>query len=162
MTGGYSYSYLSNVELFPRPSSDACFIPQLPEAMSRHSLSLLSGGRLVVCGGSGFDSCLSWVAGNTSWTPFYNMRCLPIIIKDKPVCLIIRLFAFFSHSIFVKLKISANNNPSTITTFIKHNHSVARYYHTAWVPSTLPDSIVLLGGTGSAANLTAEIVPGKN
>ena len=27
-----------------------------------------------------FDSCLSWVAGNDSWTPFYKMRCLPINI----------------------------------------------------------------------------------
>jgi len=38
--------------------------------------------------------------------------------------------------------------------------SVARYYHTAWTPPSLPDSIVLLGGKKSAAGLTAEIVPG--
>ena len=30
----------------------------------------------------------------------------------------------------------------------------------AWVPPSLPDSIVLLGGVGDAAKLTAEIVPG--
>ena len=34
--------------------------------------------------------------------------------------------------------------------------------HTAWTPPSLPDSIVLLGGWDSAAELTAEIVPGKN
>jgi len=38
--------------------------------------------------------------------------------------------------------------------------SEERYYHTAWTPSSLPDSIVLLGGYGSAAEFTAEIVPG--
>ena len=30
----------------------------------------------------------------------------------------------------------------------------------AWVPTSLPDSIVLLGGYDDAAKLTAEIVPG--
>ena len=50
----------------------------------------------------------------------------------------------------------------TIIIFINHNHSVARYGHTAWTPPSLPDSIVLLGGCcGSAVSLTAEIVPGK-
>jgi len=38
--------------------------------------------------------------------------------------------------------------------------SVARGYHMAWTPPSLPDSIVLLGGYGSAAELTAETVPG--
>jgi len=37
--------------------------------------------------------------------------------------------------------------------------SVARDSHTAWTPPSLPDSIVLLGGSDSA-NLTAETVPG--
>merc|ERR1719151_488900 len=37
---------------------------------------------------------------------------------------------------------------------------MARARHTAWTPPSLPDSIVLLGGIGSAAQLTAEIVPG--
>ena len=46
--------------------------------------------------------------------------------------------------------------------FIKHNNSVTRYSHTAWTPSSLPDSIVLLGGDSSATKFTAEIVPGKN
>ena len=35
-----------------------------------------------------------------------------------------------------------------------------RAYHTAWTPTSLPDSIVLLGGNTGAAQLTAEIVPG--
>ena len=35
-----------------------------------------------------------------------------------------------------------------------------RYQHTAWTPSLLADSIVLLGGfDGNAALLTAEIIP---
>ena len=71
----------SSVEIFP--PSNTCSIPDLPQPRYDHSLSLLSGGRLVVCGGSGkgrnFDSCISWIAGNASWTPLYNMRCLPIM-----------------------------------------------------------------------------------
>ena len=67
---------ISKVELFP--PSDACSIPDLPQPRFLHSLSLMSGGRLVVCGGRGggdyFDSCLSWVAGNTSWTTIFTMR----------------------------------------------------------------------------------------
>ena len=35
-----------------------------------------------------------------------------------------------------------------------------RSRHTAWTPTSLPDSIVLLGGIGSEVRLTAEIVPG--
>ena len=77
-------NYLYSVEIFPRPPSNSCTIPDLPQPRGYHSLSLLSGGRLVVCGGSGkdgndLDSCISWVAGNDSWTPLYNMRCLPIM-----------------------------------------------------------------------------------
>ena len=45
--------------------------------------------------------------------------------------------------------------------FIKHNHSVRRFAHTAWTPPSLPDSIVLLGGSWEAQKSTAEIVPGK-
>ena len=70
--------YLSSVELFPRPPSDTCSIPDLPQIRHYSSLSILSGGRLVVCGGLGFDSCISWVAGNTNWTHLYTIRCLPI------------------------------------------------------------------------------------
>ena len=83
--GGYSdFNRLSSVELFPHPPSDSCSIPDLPQGRFTHSLSLLSGGRLVVCGGyyydgsNRLDSCISWVAGNTNWTHLYTMRCLPI------------------------------------------------------------------------------------
>ena len=37
---------------------------------------------------------------------------------------------------------------------------MGRFFHTAWTPTSLPDSIVLLGGIGSEVRLTAEIVPG--
>ena len=70
---------LSSVELFPRPPSSACSVPDLPQPRRGHSLSLLSGGRLVVCGGydgSYLDSCISWVAGNITWSAFHTMRCL--------------------------------------------------------------------------------------
>jgi len=40
-----------------------------------------------------------------------------------------------------------------------HTTSAARDSHVAWVPPSLPNSIVLLGGWG-ASHLTAEIVPG--
>ena len=91
LVGGYDgSSRLSNVELFPPPASDSCFIPDLPHARADHSFSLLSGGRLVVCGAYNYvDSCISWVAGNNSWTLLYTMRCvLPmphsvILIKQK-------------------------------------------------------------------------------
>merc|ERR1712037_404942 len=41
-----------------------------------------------------------------------------------------------------------------------HTMSMARSWHTAWTTPSLPDSIVLLGGFNTAAQLTAEIVPG--
>ena len=74
--GWASSDKLSSVEIFP-PPNDTCSVPSLPGPRSHHSLSLLSGGRLVVCGGRNsahFDSCISWVAGNTSWTPIFDMR----------------------------------------------------------------------------------------
>ena len=46
-------------------------------------------------------------------------------------------------------------------TLIKNSlFSTARSRHVAWVPKSLPNSIVLLGGVDDAAQLTAEIVPG--
>ena len=88
--GSVSTNAISSIELFP--PSDACTIPPLPQPRGGHSLSLLSGGRLVVCGGfdqmklvntfvlrPALNTCISWVAGNTSWTLLYNMRCLPIM-----------------------------------------------------------------------------------
>ena len=84
--GGYGGNgVLSSVEIFP--PSNSCTIPDLPQPRAGHSLSLISGV-LVVCGGSSanrnllrnlLDSCISWVAGNDSWTPLYKMRCLPIM-----------------------------------------------------------------------------------
>jgi len=76
VVGGWAdNNLLSSVELFP--PSDACSIPDLPTPRVGPSLSLLSGGRLVVCGGrdrsGNLDSCSTWVAGNTSWTLFHTM-----------------------------------------------------------------------------------------
>ena len=118
---------LSNVELFPRPPSDTCFIPDLPSPRAGHTLSLLSGGRLVVCGGRDdsnnfFNTCISWAAGNTSWTPLFTMRCLTIMIKRPQRCrwprptahnqIVIRICCSFSiQYLFNSTKISANNNP---------------------------------------------------
>ena len=126
MVGGFDgINHLSSIELFPRPPSDTCSIPDLPQGRSGHSVSLLPGGRLVVCGGESregwMDSCISWVAGNSNWTTFYTMRCL-----SKP------------------------HNYLQI-----HNHSVPRSFHVAWVPPSIPNSIVLLSGD------TAEILPGN-
>jgi len=50
--------------------------------------------------------------------------------------------------------------PITYFTLVKNSlFSTARLSHVAWTPTSLPNSIVLLGGWG-AAELTAEIVPG--
>ena len=38
---------------------------------------------------------------------------------------------------------------------------MARRDHTAWTPTSLPGSIVLLGGWSSATKLTAEVLPGS-
>ena len=124
----------SSVELFP--SSHTCSIPDLPQPRRGHSLSLLSGGRLVVCGGYNrfnlLDSCMYWVAGNPSWTPFHDMRCLSII--------------FTSHNHFHQTK--------------SRWAPTSRSDHTAWTPPSLPDSIVLLGGFSLEASLNAETLPG--
>ena len=75
----------SSIELFPRPPSKDCYIPDIvsdkPEAQlrrERHSLSLMRGGVLVICGGwddhTSLDSCVSWVDGNSSWTHLFTMR----------------------------------------------------------------------------------------
>ena len=131
--GGWNGHRLSSTELFP--SSGACDIPDLPQPRAGHTLSILSEGRLVVCGGKNdttnqptSDECISWVAGNTSWTLLYKMRCHPITF----------VFIF--------------------------NYSVARASHTAWTPSSLPNSIVLMGGHTIPTQLTTErlpLVPGE-
>ena len=101
VVGGTDYvgNLLSSVELFPRPLSDTCSIrsecsiPDLPWPRKDHSISLMSEGRLVVCGGSDqrlegssyLKSCISWAAGATRWTSFYTMRCPPIsLTKPTP------------------------------------------------------------------------------
>jgi len=73
---------LSSVEVFPRPPCNSCFIPDLPQSRERHTVSLLSGDTLVICGGVANPSvpphtvpetCISWKPGNTSWTHFHTM-----------------------------------------------------------------------------------------
>merc|ERR1719153_1876946 len=113
VVGGYSGIHLFSVEIFP-PPNDTCSIPSLPGPRSHHSLSLLSGGRLAVCGGEPANeakSCIVWTHGSTNWTHL-------------------------------------------------HTTSAARDSHVAWVPPSLPNSIVLLGGRDVAVEFTAEIVPG--
>ena len=82
--GSSDYSratYLASVELFPPPQNvSQCFIPNLPQQRAQHSLSLLSGGRLVICGGESASwsqtlvPCISWMAGQLEWTFFSNTR----------------------------------------------------------------------------------------
>merc|ERR550534_3257036 len=76
VVGGVSPRYLSSVEIFPPPSSDTCSIPDLPGPRAYHSLSLLSGGRIVVCGGlstnGGDKTCIVWTGGNSSWNHLYT------------------------------------------------------------------------------------------
>ena len=128
-TSTTSDSHLASVEIFPPPSSSGCSIPDLPGTRYHHSISLLSGGRLVVCGGT-TSNCISWVAGNTTWTIFGTMR----FQNKRKLCF----------NLFLLL------------------HSYTRYYHVAWVPPTLPDSVVLFGTSTHPAYYTAEIVPGRS
>ena len=100
---------LNGVEIFPPPESFPtfdCSIPDLPEPRRKHSISRLSGGRLVVCGGyvtpstpdtpsttstpisvHGSDSCIYWAANKlniTSWTDLFKMRLLHQKHPDRP------------------------------------------------------------------------------
>ena len=76
--GGYDGVYMSSVELFPRV--DSCSIPDLPQGRGSHTISLLSGGKLVVCGGRNDartdvgHSCIAWVEGDITWTHMYTTR----------------------------------------------------------------------------------------
>ena len=79
----------SSIELFPRPPSNDCHIPNKPEAQlrrERHSLSLMQGGVLVICGGyddhDPFDNCISWNTGNSSWAEIFKMRYRSKIIDN--------------------------------------------------------------------------------
>ena len=80
VVGGDDGYYLSSVEIFPPLSSNSCFIPDLPQPRIQHSLSLLSGGRLVVCGGLDLSpqgvsrTCIVWAPGSTSWTHLHTIR----------------------------------------------------------------------------------------
>ena len=78
VVGGDEGNYISHVEIFPPPSPDACYIPNLPHPRYGHSLSLLPGGVLLVCGGiydfKTVKSCISWVFGNASWTVLHSLR----------------------------------------------------------------------------------------
>ena len=66
---------LSSVEIFPAPSFDTCSVPDLPGTRTSHSLSLLAGGRLVVCGGLPTSKlCIAWRVGDTSWTHLHTTR----------------------------------------------------------------------------------------
>ena len=78
MGGWNSSGRLSSVEIFP-PPNDTCSVPSLPGPRSHHSLSLLSGGRLAVCGGepsSAEKSCIVWMRGSTSWTHLHTTRSI--------------------------------------------------------------------------------------
>ena len=78
----------SSIELFPRPPSETCQIPNNPPAQLKresHSLSLILGDVFVICGGSDgskdLDSCISWSAGKASWTQMFTMRYICMMIN---------------------------------------------------------------------------------
>ena len=79
--------WLSSVEIFPAAPSNTCFIPDLPSPREEHSISLLSHGRLVVCGGDPRSeigkSCISWQSGSFSWTQLHTMRSSYHILFHK-------------------------------------------------------------------------------
>ena len=89
IVGGRSHhdtEIFSSIELFPRPPSKACQIPNDPSAQLKregHSLSLVLGSMFVICGGSDgsndLDSCISWSAGKASWTHLFTMRYLYMV-----------------------------------------------------------------------------------
>ena len=71
----FNISMLSSVEIIPPPPNDTCSIPDLLGPLSHHRLSLLPGGRLVVCGGRpSSQSCIVWMRGSTSWTHLHTIR----------------------------------------------------------------------------------------
>ena len=91
IVGGRSHhdtDIFSSIELFPRPPSETCQIPNNPPAQLKresHSLSLILGDVFVICGGSDgskdLDSCISWSAGKASWTHMFTMRYLCMMIN---------------------------------------------------------------------------------
>ena len=76
--GFKGFNVLSSTEIFPSPHFNACSVPDMPSGRAHHTLSLLSGGRLVVCGGEGdpevAKSCIFWTYGSTNWTHLHTIR----------------------------------------------------------------------------------------
>ena len=80
VVGGLDDNSKARVEMYPSLTA-ACSIPEIPFRM-QHSLSVLSDGTFVICGGRDLtdslclDSCISWISGNTTWAPLprYTMR----------------------------------------------------------------------------------------
>ena len=145
VVGGYDTVALSSTETFPPLTSATCAVPKLSQTQARTSptLSLLSNGRLVVCGGRKgslyLKSCISWIAPEKSWTHIFTMRFLPIII------------------IMCTLWIGGFYYWPILFTF-PQNHRNERAYHTAWTPSSHPDSIVLFGGQDNATRYGTEMI----
>ena len=97
VVGGAPYgpdSFEQQLELFP--PRDSCQIPLLPEPRYAPSLSKLPGGKFVVCGGRihgtaegqtfrgrDFTDCVSWTAGETTWSTAFTMRLLTILLTSQ-------------------------------------------------------------------------------
>ena len=87
VVGGINNDHaLSSVEVFPPSANKTCSIPDLPAPRHGHTLSLLSGGRFVVCGGhspSILRSCIAWTRGSTSWKHLYTARSSNYILHTN-------------------------------------------------------------------------------
>ena len=149
--GGNCHSDIfTSIELFPRPPSNDCHIPNKPEAQlrrERHSLSLMQGGVLVICGGydhrDPFDNCISWNTGNSSWAEILKWG-----IGARSLIMPIRI-------------IWTTNSIQSPTSIINDNPRWWRFSHIAWTPSALPEGIIVVGGSTTLSYDSAEILPGK-
>ena len=56
--------------------------------------------------------------------------------------------------------ITNNQNPPPLTMNLTSSARVGRAQHVAWSPSNQPDTILLLGGWGGAAEKTVEVISG--
>ena len=122
IVGGRSHhdtEIFSSIELFPRPPSKACQIPNNPTAQLKregHSLSLVLGDMFVICGGSDgsndLDSCISWSAGKASWTHLYTMRYLCMMIY----------YAAFNHFKQNTIRYGGSTATVTVYTYLLKNH----------------------------------------
>ena len=173
IVGGRSHhdtEIFSSIELFPRPPSETCQIPNNPPAQLKresHSLSLILGDVFVICGGSDgskdLDSCISWSAGKASWTHLYTMRYLCMMIY----------YAAFNHFKQNTIRYGGSTATVTVYTYLLKNHfdlqssklslRKPRLGHTAWTPSPLPlpDLMIVFGGRSNMTEFDAEILPGK-